>query len=97
MILIGERLKKLRMDRRLKQSELAEMMGLAASAISSYESCLRRPSYEILVKYAAVFHVSTDYLLGSARQDCLDISDLDEKEKEAVRQVVSAFRNIKGK
>ncbi|MBD5156987.1 MAG: helix-turn-helix transcriptional regulator [Butyrivibrio sp.] len=95
MVLLGETLKKLRIDRRLNQGQLAEMMGLATSAISSYESCSRRPSYEILVKYARIFHVSTDYLLGIERQDYLDISDLSDKEKEAVMQVISVFRNIK--
>lgn len=95
MVLLGETLKKLRIDRRLNQGQLAEMMGLATSAISSYESCSRRPSYEILVKYARIFHVSTDYLLGIEHQDYLDISDLSDKEKEAVMQVISVFRNIK--
>ncbi len=65
MVLLGEKLKKLRIDRRLNQSHLAEMMGLATSAISSYESCSRRPSYEILIKYARIFHVSTDYFSES--------------------------------
>lgn len=95
MVLLGETLKKLRIDRRLNQSQLAEMMGLATSAISSYESCARRPSYEILVKYARIFHVSTDYILGIERRDYLDISDLSDKEKEAVAQVISVFRNVR--
>lgn len=95
MVLLGETLKKLRTDRQLNQGQLAEMMGLAASAISSYESCSRRPSYEILIKYARIFHVSTDYILGIDRQDYLDISDLSDKEKEAVTQVVSVFRNVR--
>lgn len=95
MVLLGETLKKLRIDRRLNQSQLAEMMGLATSAISSYESCARRPSYEILVKYARIFHVSTDYILGIERRDYLDISDLSDKEKEAVTQVISVFRNVR--
>lgn len=95
MVLLGETLKKLRIHRRLNQGQLAEMMGLATSAISSYESCSSRPSYEILIKYARIFHVSTDYLLGIERQDYIDISDLSDKEKEAVMQVISVFRNLK--
>lgn len=95
MVLLGERLKKLRLDRRLTQKQLAEIMGLGISAISSYESCTRCPSYEILIKYARIFHVSTDYLLGLEHQDYLDISDLNDKEKEVVLQVISVFRNIK--
>lgn len=95
MILLGDKLKMLRNSRSLTQGELAEMMGLATSAISSYESCSRRPSYEVLIKYALIFHVSTDFLLGIEKQDYLDVSDLSAKEKEAVLQVITVFRNIK--
>lgn len=95
MILMGDKLKKLRCDRKLTQGQLAEMMGLAISAISSYESCSRRPSYEILIKYTRIFHVSTDFLLGVRSQDYLDISDLNDKEKEAVIQIITVFRNLR--
>lgn len=85
----------LRNSRSLTQGDLAQMMGLATSAISSYESCSRRPSYEVLIKYARIFHVSTDFLLGIEKQDYLDVSDLSAKEKEAVLQVITVFQNIK--
>ena len=95
MVLLGDKLKKLRLDRNFTQGQLAYMMGLATSAISSYESCARRPSYEILVKYARIFHVSTDFLLGLEKQDYLDLSDLSDTEKEAVMQVITVFRKIR--
>ncbi|MCM1307547.1 MAG: helix-turn-helix domain-containing protein [Butyrivibrio sp.] len=95
MVLFGDKLKTLRLSRKLTQENLAELMGLATSAISSYESCSRRPSYEILIKYARIFHVSTDYLLGIEKQEYLDISDLSAKEKEVMRQLIAAFRNVK--
>ncbi|MBD5156925.1 MAG: helix-turn-helix transcriptional regulator [Butyrivibrio sp.] len=95
MVLFGDKLKMLRNSRNLTQENLAEMMGLATSAISSYESCSRRPSYEILIKYARIFHVSTDFLLGIEKHEYLDVSDLSAKEKEAVLQVITVFRNIK--
>lgn len=94
MVLFGDKLKTLRLSRKLTQENLAELMGLATSAISSYESCSRRPSYEILIKYARIFHVSTDYLLGIEKQEYLDISDLSAKEKEVMRQLIAAFRNV---
>ncbi len=95
MVLLGDKLKKLRLDRNFTQGQLADMMGLATSAISSYESCARRPSYEILIKYARIFHVSTDFLLGLEKQDYLDLSDLSDTEKEAVMQVITVFRKIR--
>lgn len=48
----------------LSQKEFAERMGLNPSTIANYESGKREPDYELLVKFADFFGVSTDYLLG---------------------------------
>lgn len=60
---IGNRLKQLRLDKNLKQSELAEILGVSTSAIGSYERLERQCSYELLHKYAKCFNVSIDYIL----------------------------------
>lgn len=88
---MGKRLKELRTDRKLTQQQLASQIGLATSAISSYESGNRYPSYEVLIKYSKIFHVSTDYLLGIESLDTVDVSDLTKKEKETVIQVINTF------
>ena len=59
----GERLKALRKERNLKQSELGELFDLSPSAIGSYERDLREPAYRHLVAFAEYFGVSIDYLL----------------------------------
>lgn len=59
----GERLRQLRTERNLHQSELGELLELSPSAIGSYERNLREPSYSHLVKMADLFNVSTDFLL----------------------------------
>lgn len=59
----GERLKELRLGRDLKQSELADMLGVSSSAIGTYERCERQPTYELLHQYAKMFNVSIDYIL----------------------------------
>lgn len=45
------------------QKELAEVIGVTSQAISNYERG-REPSYDILIKLAEYFNVSTDYLTG---------------------------------
>lgn len=79
MLILGEKLKQLRIGKNLNQDQLGEIMGLAVSTISNYETDKRCPSLEVLIKYARFFHVSADYLLGLERQDYLDISDLDDE------------------
>ena len=48
----------------LKQTELAQKVSLKSSAISKYERGLTQPSMGTLIKFAELFHVSMDYLLG---------------------------------
>ena len=56
---MGEKLYSLRIEKKLTQKQLAARIGLAISAVSSYESGSRYPSFETLIKLARIFHVST--------------------------------------
>lgn len=70
----GDRLRHLRNERNLHQSELGELLELSASAIGSYERNLREPSYFHLVQIANLFSVSVDYLLCRT-EERLTVSD----------------------
>jgi transcriptional regulator with XRE-family HTH domain len=66
----GDRLKALRIERNLLQSEFGEIIGermgtkrISPSAVGSYERNEREPSYAILCEFADFFGVSLDYLL----------------------------------
>lgn len=58
------RLKELRTDNDMSQTELAEKLNLKASAISKYEKCITQPALETLKKIAKIFGVTVDYLIG---------------------------------
>lgn len=88
----GERLKKLRTDNKMTQGQVASRVGVATSAISSYESGVRLPSYNVLIKLSRLFHVSTDHLLGVKSKEMVDISDLSEDDKAVVKATVAAIR-----
>lgn len=62
---MGEKIKQLRNAHHLTQEQLSERLGLTKSVISAYETSLRYPSYDVLIKLASMFRVSTDFLLGS--------------------------------
>ena len=57
-------LKELRLERQLTQSALADLLIVNQRTISSWETGIREPDYEMLVKIAKFFDVTTDYLLG---------------------------------
>lgn len=93
LVNMGEKLKSLRIEKKLTQKQVADRIGLAISAVSSYESGTRYPSYDVLVKLARIFHVSTDYLLGMTDKRNIDVTGLSDNEIELVSQLVDALRN----
>ena len=52
----------------------------------------RSPSIEMLMKLAAVFSVSTDYMLGLESGEYLDVSDLPKDVIAHIRQIVDDLR-----
>lgn len=92
MVNMGEKLKSLRLEKKLTQKQIADRIGLAISAVSSYESGTRYPSFEVLIKLSRIFHVSTDYLLGITEQRVIDVTGLDDNEVELVSQLVDMLR-----
>lgn len=92
MVEIGTKLKTLRTENGLTQTQVAQRLGVVVSAVSSYESGVRFPSYPVLIKLARLYHVTTDYLLGVERKELLDLSDLPEDDKAVVKATVAALR-----
>lgn len=62
----GNRIKKLREEKHMKQDELAKILSISPSAIGMYERDEREPNDELTLKLAEYFNVSTDYLLGKS-------------------------------
>lgn len=89
---MGEKLRVLRTEKKLTQKQVADRIGLAISAVSSYESGTRYPSYETLIKLSRIFHVSTDYLLGLTEKRSIDVTGLDDAEVELLSQLVNKLR-----
>ena len=92
---MGEKLKSLKIEKKLTQKQVADRIGLAISAVSSYESGPRYPSYDVLAKLARIFHVSTDYLLGMTDTRNIDVTGLNDNEIELVSQLVDMLRSKK--
>ena len=92
MVDIGIKLKTLRLSKKLTQSQIASRIGISKAMISSYELSTRQPSYEVLIKLASLFRVSTDYLLGVERNRFIDVSGLTEENIAIIDSLVSAIK-----
>ncbi|MBQ8686001.1 MAG: helix-turn-helix transcriptional regulator [Clostridia bacterium] len=62
--IFGERLKELRIDRRIGQVEFAKALGVSKGIISLWENGLREPKLSNLIAISAYFKVTIDYLAG---------------------------------
>lgn len=63
-ITFAMRLKELREQKRLNQTELANLLKVSNGSISKWERGDRQPDYETLENIADTFNVTIDYLLG---------------------------------
>jgi transcriptional regulator with XRE-family HTH domain len=88
----GSKLKELRAQNGLTQKQLADQLGITKSVVSFYERQERTPSPEVLRKMAAIFRVSTDFLLDIDSTKRLDVSDLDEDDIQLVSLLVDTLR-----
>lgn len=88
----GENLRKLRKGRGLTQSELGGQIGLSKAVISKYETGLGYPSFDVLIRIARFFGVSTDFLLGVAGDKSMDITGLTESQADTLQRLVAELR-----
>lgn len=93
MVNLGERLRALRLEKRITQTEMSQRLGISTIMISSYELEKRQPSYDVLIKLAAFFGVSADYLLGLERERTVNVKGLSGKEVEIINSMIEALRD----
>ena len=76
---ISERLKDLRVEKKLNLEELAELTGISKSALGSYElDTPREMNHKNLIALADFYEVSVDYLLGRTENRNLPNAPLSE-------------------
>lgn len=104
MTSVNERIKQLRVDNSLTQSELAEKVGLSYVQIGRYEKGKSNPSSDVLQKLANILNTSTDYLMNGKSEQVesqltdkelikqfKEIEKLNAEEKHLVKTFLDAF------
>ena len=62
--IFAERIRNLRIDKKMTQQELANIVGLTSTGVSYWESGKAIPNFETMTKLSNYFGVSIDYLTG---------------------------------
>ena len=85
-------IKKLRQEKHMTQAELAKRVGVSKAMISAYETEIRYPSYDVLIKLSFVFGVTTDYLLGLEKKRVVDITGLEDEEVNVILNMIELLK-----
>ncbi|WP_042165762.1 helix-turn-helix domain-containing protein [Paenibacillus gorillae] len=72
---IGNRIAQLRDEKRWTQEQTAAKLGISRAALSHYEKNRREPDSETLAKFADLYQVSIDYLVGRTMNPQSALSD----------------------
>lgn len=102
---LGERIKRLRMERGWSQAQFALKLEVHAKQVSGWERNAHTPSTDVLIKMAEALGVSLDYLAfedrdASRRVDIADvellekleaIDKLSDSDKQTVKAVLDTF------
>ena len=95
--MIANKIKMLRERHNLTQSDLAKKLGLTRSDVNAWEMGISVPSTQYIVELAALFGVSTDYLLVIEKEKSININGLSEKEVGMIIELVEYFKQNKQK
>ncbi len=85
------RIRDLREDKDLRQSDLAEATGIDQRTISNYETGKTSPDAYALIKLADFFGVSIDYLVGRTKHDFSS----EEKRTKIITQIQKQLEDLK--
>ena len=76
---------------------MAKKLGLTRSGVNAWEMGISVPSTQYIVELAALFGVSTDYLLDIEKEKSININGLSEKEVGMIIELVEYFKQNKQK
>ncbi len=97
IIKTADRIKELRQNRNISQSDLARAMFVTRSSVNAWEMGISIPSTEKIMELASFFHVTTDYIMGQDDRKLIDVSLLSAEELNIIHRLLFYFDNIRNK
>ena len=91
--MVADKIKALREQRGLTQTELSKQLGITRSGVNAWEMGISVPSTQYIVELANIFHVSTNYLLGVDASSTVSVEGLTESDISIVCALIEHLRN----
>jgi transcriptional regulator with XRE-family HTH domain len=102
---LGNRILKLRKEKNLSQTDLANKVGVSYAQIGRYETKGSQPPAEIIKKIADTLETTTDYLINGDKdekakatlkdsellQQFKAVEQLNDKDKSTIKDIIDAF------
>lgn len=86
--MVATRIKELREQAGLSQSQLARKLDVTRSSVNAWELGISTPTTQYVVAMARLFHVTTDYLLSLDSQHTLVLNGYSSEELNLVYSLV---------
>ena len=93
-MMLNERIRALRITKGINQIQLANKLGVTKQSISNWEHDNILPSVDMLVKLAAFFSVSTDYLLGLDNRRTLSVENLSDTQIAHLQLLIEDLQSV---
>lgn len=90
--MVADRIKSLRAQRGLTQTELSKQLGITRSSVNAWEMGISVPSTQYIVELAGIFGISTDYLLGVDSSASISVAGLDDDDVQIVHALIEHLR-----
>lgn len=93
--MLPERIKQLREQAGLSQSDLARRLDVTRSSVNAWEMGLPASTTQYIVAVAKKLHVSADFLLGLSTEQCMVLDGYSPQEIELLYQLAAYFDSKK--
>ena len=89
--MISDKIKELREQAGLSQSQLAKKLDVTRSSVNAWEMGLSTPTTQYIFALAKLFHVSSDYILGIEADQSISLRSYTEEEVAIVLNLLRYF------
>lgn len=89
---LGERLKELRITKKLSQTQLAKRANISKASICAYEKGTVIPSAEVIYELCVILDTTSDYLLGLDNVRRMSVEGLKSRQIEILAEIAISFK-----